>query len=105
MNRYLLIQASDPHECRADHLRALAAGLAKGEAHVTLFLVQNGVQAARGAAPSLRELTNAGVHVRADEFSLKERGIPAERLAPGITAAPLELVIDELAAGAKALWF
>ena len=104
MNRYLLIQASDAHECRSDHLRALATGLA-GKHHVTLFLVQNGVQAARSAASPLRELVKAGVHVRADEFSLRERGIGVDRLAPGITAAPLDLVIDELAAGAKALWF
>lgn len=105
MSRYLIIQASDTYECRADHLRALASGLASERAQVTLFLVQNGVHAARSAATPLRELIQAGVRVCADEFSLKERGITAERLAPGIAAAPLELVIDELAAGAQALWF
>jgi predicted peroxiredoxin len=85
-------------------MRELAAGLANGKAQVTLFLVQNGVQAARTAAP-LRELMKTGVRVRADEFSLKERGISSERLAPGIAPAPIELVIDELAAGARVLWF
>lgn len=105
MNRYLFVQASDAYECRADHLRGLASGLANEKVQVTLFLVQNGVLAARAAAAPLGDLMKAGVRVCADEFSLKERGITAERLAPGVTPAPLELVIDELAAGAKALWF
>lgn len=105
MSRYLFIQASDSYECRSDHLRALASALASEKAQVTLFLVQNGALAARAAATPLRDLIKAGVRVCADEFSLKERGIAADRLAPGVTAAPLELVIDELAAGARALWF
>lgn len=45
-----------------------------------------------------------GVVVLADEFSLRERGIAAEGLAEGVVASPLDLVVDELARGAKVIW-
>jgi hypothetical protein len=35
---------------------------------------------------------------------LRERGITADRLATGIEAASLDVVIDQLADGRKALW-
>jgi len=44
------------------------------------------------------------VQVLADEFSLRERGITAGRLVEGVKAAPLDVVIDQLAEGRKALW-
>lgn len=52
-------------------------------------------------------LANAGVRVLADEFSLRERGISPRRLADGVAAASLDVVIDGLAAyeGAVALPF
>ena len=46
----------------------------------------------------------AGVRVLADSFSLKERGIDENRLAPGVAAAPLDVVLDALAEGAKVIW-
>ena len=73
---------------------------------VTLFLVQNGVLPARPSARSepLAALTKAGVQVLACEFSLRERGIQATRLVAGVKAASLDIVIDQLAEGRKALW-
>ena len=52
----------------------------------------------------LTNATKAGVEVLADEFSLRERGIAASKLAEGVRAAPLSIVIDQLAEGRKALW-
>jgi hypothetical protein len=107
MSRYLMIESRDPFDSR-DTLRyaELAAGLAREGHAVTLFLVQNGVFTARGGArtESLAEAMKAGVEVLADEFSLRERGIAAGTLASGIKPAPLEVVIDQLAEGRKALW-
>jgi hypothetical protein len=40
----------------------------------------------------------------ADEFSLSERGIHGERLVDGVRTAPLDVVIDQLADGRKAMW-
>jgi hypothetical protein len=42
------------------------------------------------------------VTVLADDFSLQERGIA--KLAEGVTAAPIDVVVDHLAAGHKAIW-
>jgi sulfur relay (sulfurtransferase) complex TusBCD TusD component (DsrE family) len=104
---YLLIASRDPYGHGGTRsCYALAAQLADEGHRVTLFLVQNGVLPARsGAAGSeLEDLARRGVRVAADEFSLRERGIDAARLAPGVEPAPLERVVEALAQGAKALW-
>lgn len=104
---YLLLASRDPFTARdVEAFYALAANLAGRGNPVTLFLVQNGVLPARrgpGTGP-LTPLTQAGVKVLADEFSLRERGIAAERLAAGVEPASLDRVIDALADGVRALW-
>ena len=107
MAKYLLIESRDPFEAGdVENYYDLAAGLAKEGNAVTVFLVQNGVLPARPSARSkaLSALAAAGVQILADEFSLRERGIPKGRLADGVRVAPLEVVIDRLAEGWKALW-
>jgi predicted peroxiredoxin len=104
---YLLIESRDPLESGGvGDFFDLALGLAKAGNAVTVFLVQNGVLPARaGARPGpLSHLTADGVKVLADEFSLRERGISLNRLAPGVAASPLDAVIDHLADGHQALW-
>ncbi|MEW5851536.1 MAG: DsrE family protein [Myxococcota bacterium] len=107
MAKYLVIESRDPLESK-DTVWSyeLVRGL-KAEGHeVTLFLVQNGVFPARRSAASagLEALAKAGVEVLADDFSLRERGIGAGRLAAGVRSAPLEVVVDQLAEGRKAIW-
>jgi sulfur relay (sulfurtransferase) complex TusBCD TusD component (DsrE family) len=107
MDGYLLIESRDPFETNdVSYFYELAAGLAREGSRVTLFLVQNGVLPARPGARSaaLAAVTKAGVHVLADEFSLRERGIPAAGLAHGVKAAPIDAVVDGLVEGRKALW-
>jgi predicted peroxiredoxin len=107
MSRYLLIESRDPFDSNDTHFCCdLAQQLAAANNEVTLFLVQNGVLPARSGARSgdLAKLTDAGVSVLADRFSLKERGIDEKRLAPGIAAAPLDVVLDALAEGAQVIW-
>lgn len=106
MKKYLLIESRDPFEVRdVLYLYELAATLAK-DGEVTLLLVQNGVLPARPSHESRRltELANAGVLVLAEEFSLRERGIRADALAPGVEPAPLDVVVEQLAEGRKVLW-
>jgi sulfur relay (sulfurtransferase) complex TusBCD TusD component (DsrE family) len=107
MKKYLLIESQDPLESAdvLDHYR-LAAGLAQAGSEVTLFLVQNGVCPARASAASdaLASTARAGVTVLADGFSLRERGIPTRRLIAGVAEAPLETIVDCLAAGHRVLW-
>lgn len=107
MAKYLLIESRDPFDSTdLPYLYGLATGLVKDGNEVTLFLVQNGVFAARKSARSeaLCRVAEAGVHVLADDFALRERGIAASRLVSGVTPSPLDVVIDQLAEGRKALW-
>jgi hypothetical protein len=105
MANYLLIESRDPFESKdVGYYYDLARGLVEGGNQVTLFLAQNGVLSARPSAQSdaLSALARAGVTVLADDFSLQERGIA--KLAEGVTAAPIDVVVDHLAAGHKAIW-
>lgn len=107
MARYLLIESRDPFDSNdVTNYYALAASLAAAGNDVTLFLVQNGVLPARQCSKSddLSTLAASGVEVLADDFSLRERGIAVGQLAEGVSAAPLDTVIDHLANGSKAVW-
>jgi sulfur relay (sulfurtransferase) complex TusBCD TusD component (DsrE family) len=107
MPGYLLIESRDPFEGKGFSQRLeLAAALIAQDAPVTFFLVENGVLAARRAARvhELEKLARSGVAVLADEFALRERGIPAAELAGHIRSATLDLLVERLGAGAVALW-
>ena len=107
MSDYLLIESRDPYDSNdTQTLIDLAKGLKRQGHEVTIFLVQNGVLPARPskASTTLSEAAQAGIEILADDFSLSERGIASGRLAQGIRAASLEVVVDQLAAGRKTLW-
>ncbi len=107
MAKYLLIESRDPFENNiVARQYDLAVNLVKEGNDVTLFLVQNGVFPARPGdrSPLLTSAAKAGVEVLADDFSLRERGIAAGKLAVGVQSAPLSVVIDQLAEGRKAIW-
>lgn len=107
MAKYVLIESRDPFESNDVVFYCdLAARLAGQGEGVTMFLVGNGVLPARVSANSdrLSALAKAGVEILADEFSLRERGIAADRLAAGVKSAPLDVVIDGLASGSKTIW-
>jgi sulfur relay (sulfurtransferase) complex TusBCD TusD component (DsrE family) len=107
MAQYLLIESRDPFEFDVSQTRTLAQGLANEGNQVTLFLVQNGVLPARRSSKSaeLTQLSKAGIRVLADGFSLRQRGIGATSLAAGVQSADLDVVVDGLASGHKAIWF
>jgi hypothetical protein len=105
---YLLIESRDPFESNdVANSYDVAAGLARERNIVTLFLVQNGVLATRKGARvgTLGDLARLGIEVLADEFSLRERGIGADHLTPGVRPAPIDIVIDHLAEGRKVFWY
>ena len=107
MSDYLLIGSRDPFESNeVTRLYGLAETLVKNGSKVTLFLVQNGVLSSRESAKSaeLSAVAGNGVEVLADEFSLRERGISADALVAGVSPAPLDVVVDRLADGRKAIW-
>jgi intracellular sulfur oxidation DsrE/DsrF family protein len=107
MTKYLLIETRDPFESSdVSFCHDLARRLVAEGNQVILYLVQNGVLPARSGAraSALSELAQAGIEVLADDFSLRERGIPVSRLQVGVKAAPLDVVIDGMAEGSKVIW-
>jgi hypothetical protein len=101
---YLLIESREPFGDSTQY--ELAADLARQGNDVVLFLIENGVLPARSGADNAALLATgeSGVTILADSFSLKERGIPADRVSPGIHPAPLSTVVDALAEGARTLF-
>lgn len=107
MSAYVVIASRDPYtSTEVESTYELAAGLKSAGHEVTLFLVENGVLPARPSVKSaaLTRLAKAGVRVLAEEVSLEERGIAKDSLAEGVTAASLELLVDDLGAGKKTFW-
>ena len=105
MAEYLLIESRDPFESNeVGYYYDLAKGLVDGGHQVTMLLVQNAVLAARPSKGSaaLSAIARAGVKVLADAFALAERGI--KQLAEGVASAPIDVVVDHLAAGHKTMW-
>jgi sulfur relay (sulfurtransferase) complex TusBCD TusD component (DsrE family) len=107
MAQYLLIETRDPFASKgfAQHCE-LAAALVNDGAEVTLFLVENGVLAARGSARvhELERLVPLGVLVLADEFALRERGISVSELTDQVKGVSLDALVERLGSGAKAIW-
>ena len=106
MSRYVFIESRDPFESRDTRFLEETAIAVKERGHdVTVFLVQNGVLAARMSARRLAHLAEAGITVLADDLSLRERGIKSEELAPSIRESGIEALVDAIAQeNTKALW-
>ena len=108
MTNYLLIESRDAFEARDNggFCCDLAARLSHGGNRVTVFAVQNGVLSLRAGAhfPALAAMIRAGVNVRADAFSLRERGISVDTLADGVVPCELNSVIDCMVDGWRVVW-
>jgi sulfur relay (sulfurtransferase) complex TusBCD TusD component (DsrE family) len=108
MTKYLFIESRDPFESRdTEFLEQTATSLKQRGHEVTVFLVQNGVLAARknGRESYLGRMAGAGIALLADNFSLCERGIQPTELQPGIEPSGIETLVDALVVEkTKAIW-
>jgi intracellular sulfur oxidation DsrE/DsrF family protein len=107
MPGYLLIESRDPFESTgAARTCELAIQLRAAGHDVALFLVQNGVLAVRSGArrADLDKVIGTKIEVLADDFSLRERGIPTAALIGGVRVAPIDAIVERMAAGWNALW-
>jgi sulfur relay (sulfurtransferase) complex TusBCD TusD component (DsrE family) len=108
MSNYIFIETRDPFESRDTQFIEQTAIALKQRGHeVTVFLVQNGVFAARRNTREayLPRLTDAGVNLLADDFSLCERGIQTAELHPGVRPSNIESLVDALLQNnTKAIW-
>ena len=108
MTNYLFIETRDPFDSRdTEFVAETAAALKERDNEVTVFLVQNGVLAARRGAREthLARLARAGVRLLADDFSLRERGISGDELRAGVTQSNVDALVELLAREeTKAIW-
>ena len=111
MAKYLLIESRDPFEYGDwGYYCGVAEGLASAGNDVTLFLIQNAVLMCRSGVAgnplgSCLAHSSGKISVRADDFSLRERGIGAGSLASGIRESNVDELVDLLAEdGVKAVW-
>ena len=108
MANYIFIETRDPFESRdTDFIEQTATALKQSGHEVTVFLVQNGVLASRRNARGsyLPRLTQAGINLLADDFSLCERGIQTAELHSGVLPSSIDTLVDALLQGnTKAIW-
>ena len=107
-SHYVFIESRDPFDSADTGFVAdTAAALRRRGRPVTVFLVQNAVLATRAAARGshVPRLTEAGVTVLADDFSLRERGIEPSELGAGVSPSAIDTLVDLLVQpGTKAVW-
>ena len=108
MARYLIVGSRDLMEYKeSDFALNLATSLKKKGNDTTLFLLENGVLAARKGsetAARLTALSKEGVTVLAEDLSLKLRGV--KERAEGITESNMDALADLILNGAdKVIWY
>ena len=110
MAHYVLIESRDPFEYGDSlYMYDLAGDLAGKKNEVTLFLIQNGVLTTRQGVKNnplagLKQKAPS-VKVAADDFSLRERGIPQSGVVEGIEVSNVDNLVDLLAQeGTKIVW-
>ncbi|PZC48233.1 MAG: hypothetical protein C1O27_001118 [Chloroflexi bacterium] len=110
MANYLLVESRDPFEYGdSSYFYQVAQDLAGAGNSVTFCLVQNGVIPARKGvkdSPVEKLIKDApSVKVLADDFSLRERAISADKLVAGVSQASVDDLVDMLVtSGTKAIW-
>ena len=108
MTSYLIIETRDPFESRdAQFVLDTAIALKQGDNEVTVYLVQNGVLAARrnSVGSHLPQLARAGITLLADDFSLRERGILKTETVSAVRESSVEALVDMLVReNTKAIW-
>ncbi|WP_107668699.1 DsrE family protein [Cyanothece sp. BG0011] len=105
MAKYFLIESQSPFDYpEVNNNYNLASDLADAGNEVTLFLIENGVLAARSTVAS-QGLTNLEkVKLLADEFSLDERGIDTTELGTKIEVSNVASIVDAMSEGQKMMW-
>lgn len=107
MARYLIVESRDPREYRGSAYILTLAGKLKDMGHdVTVYLIENGVLAAKNgskAGKALFDLSTRGVKLLAEDVSLKARGIG--QIVQGVTTSTIDQLADLLVDGCdKVIW-
>ena len=104
---YLIIETRDPFgRTGVGGSDPLVHALTEG-ATTTVVLAQNAVLGARRESSAAAGLTRLAARARvlADDFSLRERGIGADELAPGVAVTTMDELVELITVpGCKVLW-
>lgn len=108
MARYLIVDSRDLTEyTNGKYIQKVAGKLKESGNEVTLFLIENGVIAARNGgdvAKNLTDLSKRGAKIMADDISCKARGV--SQLTEGVTQATIDQLADLIAEGSdKIIWY
>jgi sulfur relay protein TusB/DsrH len=108
VSRYLLIETKSPVG-GGTYAFDLGRQLRELRHDVTIYLLQDGVLAARRSFPAGHELIQdaerSGVEVLVDAVSARQRGLVGERVANGVNVTDMGELVDDLMEHAdKAIW-
>ena len=108
MSQYLLIESKSPLD-GGDYSFELASQLREAGHSVSVYLVQDGVFAARRSFEAgsnlLAGAKSKSVALLADEVSLRQRGITRDRLAEPVRVSGMDELVDLLMEKSdKAIW-
>lgn len=108
MSKYIFIESRDPFESRdIQFVEETAITLKRSGHDVTVFLVQNAVLASRATIrdSGLTRISQAGVKLLADDFSMRERGISTTALLTNVRPSTIENLVEWLVEeNTKAIW-
>jgi sulfur relay (sulfurtransferase) complex TusBCD TusD component (DsrE family) len=101
MGSFLVVGSRDLTEyINGQYVPLVVEGLREKGHEVTLFLIENGVIAARAGSTSgqvLNGLAQKGEHVFAEDVSCRARGV--QRLTQGVALSDLDALADSIAEG------
>ena len=108
MAQYLLVESKNPME-GGEYSFELGTQLGKLRHNVTIYLVQDGVFAARKRFKTGEKLVSAAkakkMTLLADEVSLRQRGITKGRLSKEVKVSSMDALVDLLMEKSdKAIW-
>jgi sulfur relay protein TusB/DsrH len=108
MARYLIVDSRDLTEYTSGrYIQKVVGKLKESGNDVTLFLIENGVIAARKGGEigkNLSDLSKQGAKIMADDISCKARGIA--QLADGVNQGNVDQLADLIAEGSdKIIWY
>ena len=108
MAQYLIVNSRDLHEYSSgEYIQNLAGQLRQKGNDITLFLIENGVLAARKGneiGKNLSNLAKQGTKVMAEDVSCRARGIT--ELGEGISQANIDQLADlVIEGGTKVIWY
>ncbi len=106
--KLLLISTKDPISHEDPELVLEIAKIAKEKGtDVKIFLIEDGILLRKGQAleEKVKDLAESGVSIKAEDISLKTRGISEDKLVDDIEVSNLDELFDSIVEFDRVAWF